>query len=818
VPGSDGNIRLAESRYEYDDLDRCTVQRDLHFSLAAPQSPVGDGECTTAFVYAPNGACIGITNDLGGVTTASYDTAGRVYSVRVPGDKSLRTCVRDSAGNVTSVTQTDTAALGGQPQSFTRTYAYDSQDRCVSTTDGAGKTDACAYDSLSRVVRSTDAAGTQTFHHYDLLGRCTLTVGDLDGDGLEDFARDITQQSSWSPSNGRLLSTTDSHGNTTSYEYDSRGRCTAVSHADGTHELFVWSPRSNLSQETDPNGTVSVCTYDPNDRLTRCDITMQTAGGGSGGALYLKTFSYDGCDRLVAHHDDDCDGTADYDSLGNCVSETLNGLATASTYDALGNRLSLAYPGGRVLTYAYDASGCCTGIAESGASLAGFAYDGADRLARVTYANGLRSTFEYDGLDGVQNAPGDYGFGQVSHIVHASTNGTEVKTSHLSWDLKTNKGARIMPPTGTGVSTNVLALEYDRADRLVRSIVTEGTTTLRDTTYSLDCMGNRTNVIGAACAGPYTLDPASPPADYQMNQYTATPCDSRSYDDNGNLMSRSAGTVSSLSFTYDYADRLVSVSTSGFTVASYTYDALGRRASKTVNIPGEPTPVSRILRMVYDRACVIEEREDEAVVQSYVHSTGLIDTVAENDTVLQMRVGTQDYFVLADDQGNAVALSDASGAVVEGYDYDDYGAVTFLGAEGTPLVGSDGSPATSSAYGYLYCWGGLRLDAETGLHNNDGGICFEPQTGRATRGKIRMVKDQGNGNFSDGDSTSLVASKHYITIPHDRRVPGGSSGNNPWSGGTPLGMKKGTVKFFNDAKGFGVARKAIKEAKIIGYR
>jgi YD repeat-containing protein len=461
----------------------------------------------------------------------------------------------------------------------------------------------------------------------------------------------------------------------------------------------------------------------------------------------------------------------------------------------------LAYPGGRVLAYSYDASGGCTNIAESGASLASFDYIGADRLALVTYGNGLHSSFEYDGRDGVQNDPGDHGFGQVSHVVHVSTNGTKVKTSHLSWDLKQNKAARIIPPTGTGGSTNVLTLAYDRADRLVHATVTEGTTTLRDTTYGLDRMGNRTNVTGAACSGPYTLDSAFPPADYQMNQYTATPCDSRSYDNDGNLVSRSSLADGALTvYTYDYADRLVEVLrvVDGGTgvpstnrVASYTYDALGRRASKTVHA-GEPTPVSRILRMVYDRACVIEEREDSAVVSSYVH-------VADDRGLIGLRTGNTDYFVLADDQGNAVALTDTDGLVVEGYDYDDYGAVTFLASDGTP------TSATSSAFGNPYCWGGLRLDAETGLHNDDGGVYFEPPVGRAVRGKIRMVKDQGNGNFSDVDSSASVAAKHYITIPHDRRVPGGSSGNNPWTGGTPLGMKKGTVKFFNDTKSFGRA-------------
>jgi len=794
VPGSDGNIRLAESRYEYDGLDRCTVQRDLHFSLAAPPSPVGDGECTTTFAYAPNGACIGITNDLGDATSVAYDTAGRVYSVTVPNSKSLRTCLRDAAGNVISVTQTDTAALDGPPQSFTRTFAYDSQNRCVSSTDGAGNTSACAYDSLGRIVLSTDAAGTLKFHHYDLLGRCTATVGDLDGDGLEDLDSDITQQASWSPSNGRLVSTTDSHGNTTSYEYDSRGRCIAVTCADGTQQQFVWSPRSNVIGEIDPNGTTITNVYDACDRVIQRVIIVLTDGDMNVAATTTyEHFVYDGCDRLTGHMNDTCDGSRTYDSLGACVRDMLNGLETTSTYDALGNRLSLTYPSGRVLTYAYDANGCCTNIVEDTASLASFVYDGVDRLARVTYGNGLHSTFEYDGLDGVQNDPGDHGFGQVSHVVHASTNGTKVKISHLSWDLKQNKAARIMPPTGTGGTTNVLSLEYDRDDRLVRSIVTEGTTTLRDTTYSLDRMCNRTNVIGAACAGPYTLDPASPPADYQMNQYTATPCDSRSYDDNGNLVSRSAGTVSSLSYTYDYADRLVSVSTSGFTVASYTYDALGRRASKTVNIPGEPTPVSRILRMVHDRDRVIEEREDNAVVASYVRMNG-------DGSIIRLSRSGAHYFVLSDDQGNAVALTDPSGAVVEGYDYDDYGAVTFLTSDGTP------TSATSSAFDNPYCWGGLRLDAETGLHNDDGGEYFESQVARpGRRAKKRYLLPNpkfssiSNNNPWSGGPDPSVAAKHYITIPHDLKnvsPPGGSSGNNPWSGGSALVRKKDGAKLF----------------------
>jgi hypothetical protein len=147
----------------------------------------------------------------------------------------------------------------------------------------------------------------------------------------------------------------------------------------------------------------------------------------------------------------------------------------------------------------------------------------------------------------------------------------------------------------------------------------------------------------------------------------------------------------------------------------------------------------------------------------------------DDRNLLGLRRGGQDYYYHTDDQGNVLALTATGGAVVECYDYDDYGAVTFLTSDGFP------TSATSSSVGNPYFWGGLRLDAETGLHNDDGGGYFEPQTGRAVRGKVKSVKDMGtNGRIFDG--------------------------NNPWSGGGGGGteMKNGTIKFFNETKGFGM--------------
>jgi YD repeat-containing protein len=761
VPGSAGNVRLAESRCEYDGLDRCVRTHELFFDPAT-QSPIGSGEALTTFAYAPNDECVSGTDTLGHTTTYGYDTACRLVSVTdALGNR--QSVVYDACANPLVEISSEQPAVGGPPQVFSVTNVYDSLSRCVSSTDSADNTSSCAYDSLARFVRVTDPNGNDTTYTYDLLDNCLATT-DYAGSSSAKSATVIRSSFATFDLNSRCMASTDANGNTTSYAYDSLGRCTAITHADGTQEHLTWSPRNNLIRETDPNGMVSLNTYDLNDRLVHRDI-----------ATRFETFAYDGCDRLTGETDNDCNGAFAYDSLGNCVGETLNGLATTSTYDALGNRLSLTYPGGRSLAYAYDALNRCASITDSGRQLATYAYDGPDRVSLITYGNGTRTQIAYDGLAGTPNAAGDHGFGQVSRVRHeVSADKATIEDRTFGYDPDQNKTARDMTsPFTLGGAAQAMSFQYDPVCRLVNSLVTTNGAVARLVSYGLDRMGNRTNVTGVVCSGDYTMDATWPnPADFQMNQYTATPCDTRTYDDNGNLLSRSSPVTGPVSYQYDYADRLVQAQVVDFsggppviTTSTYAYDALGRRVSKSVSSGGSPPATTLFL---YDGDSVIEEHENGEVSATYLD---------DDHSLLGLRRGGQDYYFHTDDQGNTLALTTTGSTVVERYDYDDYGAVTFLTSDGLP------TSATSSAYGNVYYWGGLRLDAETGLHNNDGGGYFEPQTGRAVRGKVKSIRDNGSMGRA-------------------------FSGNNPWSGGGGGGggteMKNGTVKFFNETKGFGM--------------
>jgi YD repeat-containing protein len=140
---------------------------------------------------------------------------------------------------------------------------------------------------------------------------------------------------------------------------------------------------------------------------------------------------------------------------------------------------------------------------------------------------------------------------------------------------------------------------------------------------------------------------------------------------------------------------------------------------KTVYGGGGVPPVTT--QFIFDGDRVIEERGSGVVSASFV----LDGTRSHDDGVIQMQRNGQTYYYHTDDQGNVLALTTTGGTVAERYDYDDFGAVTFLTSDGVPTT------ATSSSVGNVYCWGGLRLDSETGLQCDDGGGYLETASGRS---------------------------------------------------------------------------------------
>ncbi|MCB9850768.1 MAG: RHS repeat protein [Phycisphaerales bacterium] len=690
VPGDAGNVRLAETVYQYDPINRLTIRGAQFFDAA--QAPLTDGESTTTFAYSDSSHMLSVTDDNGHVTSCTYDSVNR-RDVCTDGKGSTIEYVYDNNSNVTQKIATDHSDIGLGDEVFTNTFVYDGLNRITLKGDNFGNTRVSLYDSRDLVEQEVDALGNTREFNYDGLERLTSTSRVLTdtGAGGGVVVGVIVNDQVWDDSS-RLIEQTDGNGNTTFINHDPLNRPAFKNFADGTTETYEYDVHDNITRRIDAMGTRIDYAYDPQNRLTIKGITPAQFVSSD---TTFELYDYDGLDRIVRAEDDDSVVLFEYDSLSNMVSETLQGVTTTSSYDGLGNQTQCVYPGGRVIDRAYNGVNRLSSISENGSSIATFSYVGAGRKQFRQLGNGSQTFYAYDGVTGVPNPAGDFGVGLPVSITHLHPITGQIDAREYRWDPMYNRTVR-----SDSVSLIEHEFEYDSTYRLTRTVVTDnsppGPTPVRDTDYTLDLASNRTQVTNDNCPGPYTLDPTNPPADAQMNQYTTTGCDSRLYDANGNLTTRLAGNPVSRD-TYDYKDRLIShTNFAQGTTTTMAYDALGRRISQE-QIVGAPVS---LIEYFYDGDNVILE-QDGASNTTYVYGDG-------TDEIIEMVRGSSEFYYHTDDLGTVLAVTDSNGLPVERYAYQDYGQPEFFDGAGLPI------PSSSIDNPYLFT--GRRYDSATGLY------------------------------------------------------------------------------------------------------
>jgi YD repeat-containing protein len=770
VPGAVGNQLLRHTAFTYDPLDRQIECRTAH--LRSSGAPVGDGAAVTKFAYAPNGACTSITDDNGHTTGFAYDSGGRLASTTDP-KLNVTTFTYDAGGNVLSETRADRSDLGGPVQQSALIHDYDRRHRLTRTTDNVGNTNGYAYDSRGNLTLHTNPRGHDVVYQYDDLNRLTDTRGYV---GARSGGITInTSHVEYDPKS-RVVAASDSNTNITTYAYDSLDRCVLVTEADGTVCSLIWSPRSNLLRQQNANGTVISNSFDLLERCVRRDILP---GPTVASTTTFELFAYDGRSHLTLASNDLSRVALDYDSLGNCVGQVQDGFRSDYTYDGAGNRLVLTYPSGRVVTFGYDALDQVSSMSSSTGglppvTLATFAYDGPDRLSRIARANNVNTRVQWNGLANPANAPGDFGWRQVSAVNHQVAGGGSVVDRRVAaYDRNQNKIARTqtVPFFGGGLTTTNL-FAYDALDRMTDFVRSAGQPTDFVRTYGLDGNGNRRVGVSNGVAAPYVLDSTFPvPADFQRNQYTLTPfvLAPELYDANGNLISRVTA-AAQLQYVYDYADRLVVVQdlTGGTpeTVVTYQYDALSRRIGKTSYPAGLPAVVTQF-------ACSAPHGDSDGdTIEDHVggslRRTYCFPHVFDQKGRVMFTAGGETFYYHTDELGNTLALTDAGGNVLERCDYDDFGAPIFLSLDGFP------TGETESGVGNPYLFHGMEWEAEIGWyhcgydHRNDwrgsGGQFLDPQTGG-------LQRRRGIVKYND-----LTLKRGYEVF----------QGGNPWSSGAKV--------------------------------
>ena len=659
----------------------------------------------TSYKYDSNNRIVSQTNAIGHETLLSYDKVGNIVRIR-NAKNHITAHTYDALNRMTS--QTD--AIGGK-----YLFNYDGKGNLIKITDPYGKEKIFTWNEKDKLFSQTNAAGETTTYDYDAKGNLVAVfqpngnIVSYDYDELDRIqqVRDNlgTIATFTYDANGNRLTVTDALDHTMTYAYDAQNRVVSETLPSGATTHYEYDNNSNLLTVTDTNGNTTTYTYSSLDQQqTHTDALNAVTRfeyDGNGNLIRAidangnaTTYTYDALNRnTVITFSDGRSLQYVYDELGRVTTtKDRAGNEFRYTYDALGNLLSKIYPDGSADRYTYDALSRMLSAINNDATVH-FTYDAADRLLSETL-NGKMTTYAYDVAAGKRTMTYPSGMRVVEqlnvrdYITSILQNGEEVvNMSYNAAGQKTSQTYANGITTNYGYNTNGwlneinagsgimrLQMTYDAIGNIIerKDVLNSARTesygydvigqltsfkrgTSVDNAYHFDPLGNRLKTIENGITTTYRSN--------NVNAYTAitgglnfTP----QYDGNGNLLNDDKH-----SYAYDLNNRLITVDG---TNGNYKYDALGRRIAK-----GDTE--------YYFAGDQMVEEVTAGTVISYLYGN-------EVDEALQMKRASTTHYYHTNHLGSTMALTDATGSVVERVDYDTYGLPTFSDASGNGLAQS----------------------------------------------------------------------------------------------------------------------------------
>lgn len=425
-----------------------------------------------------------------------------------------------------------------------------------------------------------------------------------------------------------------------------------------------------------------------------------------------------------------------YDDANQLLSETQattgqTPQTLSYTYTDDGQRHTVTYPNGTVVTNDYTAQGLLKTLTLNGAinALATYDYDPLGRRVSRTYDNGTASHYAYTANS------------QVAQITH--TNGAGV---FASFEYGYNSlGHRMYEKRAHGLGD---AYQYDLLGQVTNvqyeawDVDTNPQFANRAVGYQYDPNGNRESVIDNGVTDTYVAN--------VLNQYTNITMGGGwagvpTYDGNGNLTT-SLGTTN----TYDAQNRLLS-SENGTNRMVFEYDAKNRCVRRQIYTQtGATWSFSHAYLLYYDGWNLVEERAtNNTAICHYVHG-------ANTDEIL-VRVGAADpVYRYENALGSVTALASTTGDVVETYQYDIYGKASIADAFGVTLA------ATGFQNRFLFtgreCLKELGIyDYRNRMYSCSLGRFLQIDPVRFMAGDVNLYRYVGNGPSQFVDPDGLLA-------------------------------------------------------------
>lgn len=418
---------------------------------------------------------------------AYTDPYGRVYTMTATGKMQS---IKNIDGNVLSFTPNGITSTAGN---LTVPFVRDAEGRIEQITDPAGKIYRYTYDSVGDLVsvKTPDNPTPLTYEYFP---------GHFFKKGTD--ARGNAEATNTYFADGRLQSTTDAMGKTTTYSYDLVNNVTTVTHPDNTGTTIRrFDTNGSLLSETDPLNHTKSFTYDNNrNKLTETDALQKTitytydANGhlksvtdpqnktvsftNSATGLVLsatdqlnrvRTFNYDAFSNFTGITDAAGNSFAiAYNDKGNALSFTDgNGKQTRFTHDAYGNIIAKVDPLGRTTAYTYDGMGRVLTMTDA-RGVSRFAYDEVGNLLSVVDPLNNETRYEFD-PNGNRTAMIDARQNRTSYEYDAA-NRLITMTYPDNTTMRYTYNFRGQKETETDQSNRVTRYFYDNAGQLVKTI------------------------------------------------------------------------------------------------------------------------------------------------------------------------------------------------------------------------------------------------------------------------------------------------------------------------------------------------------------
>ncbi|APA96708.1 Putative deoxyribonuclease RhsC [Nocardia seriolae] len=507
------------------------------------------------FHFAPEPGLQGIDARLGNLAISAitdrhhnrvrfhYDSDGTPTSVTHSGG--YRFDVDTYLGRVTALTLVDEHADHGETHTQIRGFGY--QDgNLVAVTNAVGATTRYAYDESARMLSWTDSNGNSMVNTYDEAGRVVRQRGT---DGVLNCELEYLD---FPDGTGHFTKITDSVGGVTTHGFDRDLRLRDVLDPAGGHTHIDYNTDRKPLKVVAPEGETTLYRY-----TDEGDVTQVTRPDDA-----TVTIEYQGRNRPTAIHEPD--GTMrqqEWDAAGDLVAVIdAAGARTAYAYHPNGAVASILSPTGARTIVEVDAAGLPLVVADPHGAVTRIERDAFGRPIRVLDPLGQVLCYEWtlDGKPLHRIDPDGYAEswtwdGEGNLLTHTNRAGGVTRYTYAAFDLLES----VTDPDGS-----TTRYSWDSERRLVAVTNPLG----ERWTYEYDAVGRMTAETD------YTGS---------TSRYT--------HDRAGRITAIAAATGITRRQRYDVLGRLTEITADSGDWIRHTYDRVGRVLTATSGTDEDPT-------------------------------------------------------------------------------------------------------------------------------------------------------------------------------------------------------------------------------------